>query len=81
MKIVKNISMKSAYHSLHKLFLPRRNLLFNGNQSCGKFNFVMLIVDDVESTIVVNLGLLNVFVILVIDHVVAERPWPLILMR
>lgn len=50
-----------------------------------KFNFVMLIADAAESTTdvfktYINLGSLDVFVILVIDHVVTERTWPLILM-
>jgi hypothetical protein len=55
MEITEDIFVtKSAYHSFISFFSPlERNLLFTGNQSCGKLNFAMLIVDDVESTIAV----------------------------
>lgn len=72
------------------MYGSEKRLPFNGNQSCRKFNFVMLIVDAVETTTThasllcmkkQDLGSLNVFVILVIDHVVAKRTRSLILMR
>lgn len=41
----------------------------------------MLIADDVETTLASLSPLLDVFVILVIDHVVAKRPRSLVLVR